>query len=327
MKLKFSHCYLGIVLFMSALASPLTAGDPPVVRTWTSSDGKQLEAVFVSKTDQAVVVKRKVDGKQLTLPLDRLSPEDMAYVQALPAPAPAAVKPAAVAAASGPVTPVSKEYAPLLTGDWALAKFKNLPYAFYADKSLPTTANAPLVVLLHGKSSNDENGKQVSDWMKTFAQPARFAKHPCYLLAPLCYQPFGGTGGGWNDKPGTEAIALVKDLLKSLPIDKNKVYVCGHSMGGFGTCHFLATESRLFAAGIPMCGCSNDAGALKRTPLWVFHAADDDVVKVDGARALAKALDHAKSFKYTEYPTGGHGIPPKVLADDAVFEWLFAQTR
>ena len=326
MKLKLSQFSLGVLLLVSALVTPLVAVDPPVVRTWTSSDGKQLEAAFVSKTDKAVVVKRKADGKQLTLPLDRLSPEDVAWVQALPA-APASTKPAPAPVASGPVTPVSKEYASLLTGDWALSKFKNLPYAFYADKSLPTTSNAPLVVMLHGKSSNDENGKQVGDWMKSFAKPERFAKHPCYLLAPLCYQPYGGTGGGWNDKPGTEAIALVKELLKSLPIDKNKVYVCGHSMGGFGTCHLLATEGRMFAAGIPVAGCTNDAAALKRTPLWVFHAADDDVVKVDGARTLAKALDHAKSFKYTEYPTGGHGITSTVFADDAVFDWLFAQTR
>jgi dienelactone hydrolase len=324
MKLKFSHLSLVILLCVSSSVAEV---EPPIVRTWTSSDGKQLEAQYVSKTDKAVVVKRKVDGKQLTLPLDRLSPEDIAWVQALPAPAPAGAKPAVPPAATGPVNPVSKEYAPLLTGDWALAKFKNLPYAFYADKSLPTTSNAPLVVMLHGKSSNDENGKQVSDWMKTFAKPERFAKHPCYLLAPLCYQPFGGTGGGWNDKPGTECIALVKDLLKSLPIDKNKVYVCGHSMGGFGTCYFLATESRMFAAGIPVAGCTNDSGPLKRTPLWVFHAADDDVVKVDGARTLAKALDNAKSFKYTEYPTGGHGITTKVFDDDAVIDWLFKQTR
>ncbi len=38
--------------------------------------------------------------------------------------------------------------------------------------------------------------------------------------------------------------------MKSLPIDKTRIYVTGHSMGGFGTCHLLAAEPRLFAAGI-----------------------------------------------------------------------------
>jgi hypothetical protein len=48
-------------------------------------------------------------------------------------------------------------------------------------------------------------------------------------------------------------------------------------------------------------------------------------VKPDTARSLAKALERSKSFKYTEYPHGGHGISGRVVADMPVIEWLFAQ--
>jgi predicted peptidase len=229
---------------------------------------------------------------------------------------------AGAAAASSALT---GPYASLATGDWALSEFKSLPFALHAPKNWSAAKPLPLVVALHGKSDNNENGKQVGDWMKGFADAKRQEKNPCVILAPLCYQPHGGTGGGWSDKPGDEVIALVKDLVKSLPVDKSRIYVTGHSMGGFGTCHLLASEPRLFAAGIPIAGCSGDAGALKRMPLWMFHAADDDVVKADGARSLAKALDRGKNFKYTEYADGGHGIAGRVFDDDAVHEWLFAQ--
>lgn len=286
-------------------------------REWTSTDGKKLEAEFLSSTADAVRVKRAADGREVTLPLARLSEADREWVKSQKPSAP--VSPGATGGALG------GPYAALATGDWAMSEFKNLPFAFHAPKDWTTAKSLPLVVTLHGKSDNNENGKQVGDWMKTFTKPDRQTKHPCVVLAPLCYQPHGGTGGGWSAKPGDEAIALIKDLVKTLPIDKTRIYVTGHSMGGFGTCHLLAAEPRLFAAGIPMAGCSGDAGALKRIPVWIFHAADDDVVKVDGARSLAKALDRAKGFKYTEYPDGGHGIPGRVFADDEVHEWLFAQ--
>lgn len=299
---------LGVLLSVDATARP-----------WTSTDGRTLEADFISATADAVKVKRTADGREVTLPLARLSEADRQWVQAQKPTTPTAP---GIGATAGPL---SGPYASLATGDWALAEFKNLPFALHAPKDWSSAKPLPLVVALHGKSDNNENGKQIGDWMSGFAKTERQAKHPCVVLAPLCYQPHGGTGGGWSAKPGDEVVALVKDLVKSLPIDKTRIYVTGHSMGGFGTCHLLAAEPRLFAAGIPIAGCSGDAGALKRVPLWVFHAADDDVVKPDTARSLAKALERAKTFKYTEFPDGGHGIPGRVFQDDAVIDWLFAQ--
>jgi len=288
-------------------------------REWTSTDGKTIEADYVSSNADSVTV--KLTGKDVKLPFSRLSKADVDWVAEQKKATPAAGAPGAKA------KPLDPTYAPLITGEWAPSKFKNLPFALYAAKDLDLTKTYPLILVLHGKSDNDVNGRQVGDWMQAFTKPEVYAKHPSIIVAPLCYQPFGGTGGGWSDKPGTEAIAMVKDMLKLLPIDKKRVYVMGHSMGGFGTCHLIAGEPRLFAAGIPMCGCTGDAGSLRKTPLWVFHAADDTVVKPDTARSLAKALDHAKTFKYTEYPDGGHGIPGRVVADSEVIEWLFAQAE
>ncbi len=35
--------------------------------------------------------------------------------------------------------------------------------------------------------------------------------------------------------------------------------------------------------------------------------------------------ENFKTFKYTEYPDGGHGIPGRVFDDETVHDWLFAQ--
>ena len=76
--------------------------------------------------------------------------------------------------------------------------------------------------------------------------------------------------------------------VDSLPVvDVDRIYVIGYSMGGFGTWHFLKSEPRLFAAGVPIAGYSSGVGKLRSMPIWAFHGAKDSVVKVDGARRCA----------------------------------------
>lgn len=281
-------------------------------REWTSSDDRKLQADFISADATTVIL--KIAGKNTPIPLNRLSASDQAFVKEQ------ASKPAAAKPVEGP-------FAELVTSDWALSKHKNLPFALYASKELDASKSYPLILALHGKSDNDENGKQVGGWMKSFLKEERFARNPCVIAAPLCYQPYGATGGGWSDKPGTEAVSLVKELLKSLPIDKNRVYCIGYSMGGFGTCHLINTEPRLFAAGVAVAGCTGPetAGTFRKVPVWLFHAADDAVVPVKYSRDLAKAFKQDKECKYTEYPDGGHGIGGKVFEDNEMHAWLFAK--
>lgn len=289
-------------------------------RTWTSSDGKEIEAEYVSANETSVTIKR-ADGKSFTLPLSRLSKADQEWVAEKMSSSPT---PPSASAAAGPI---SGPMAALVTSDWALSEHGDLPFALYASKDLDGSKKYPLLLALHGKSNNDENGRQVGGWIKSFARAENYEKRPCIIAAPLCYQPYGGTGGGWNDKPGDEAIELVEELIENLPIDENRIYVIGYSMGGFGTAHVMAKEPRLFTAGVPVAGYgqTSHANDLKRHPIWLFHAADDAVVGVDGARRFAEALERNKDFKYTEWPDGGHGIIGKVFNDLTVHEWLFAQ--
>jgi predicted peptidase len=290
-------------------------------RTWKAADGRSLEAEFVSATDTQVTLKRAGDGKVFTLPLSRLSEADQSFIKEKATSGPAAESDTTEPAA------IEGEYAGLISGDWELAEHKKLPFAFYGGKDLDGSKKYPLIISLHGKSDNNDNGKQIG-FAKKFADEANYTERPCLILAPLCYQPYGGTGGGWTDAPGIEALDLIKKLVKNLPIvDPDRVYVIGYSMGGFGTWHFLKSEPRLFAAGIPIAGYSSGVSKLRSMPIWSFHGAEDTVVKVDGARACAEELKRSKVFKYTEFPDEGHGIPGKVVGDVEVHRWLFEQKR
>ena len=286
-------------------------------RTWTSTDGRELEAEFVSATETEVTVKRDSDGKTLTIPLNKLSEEDQKFSS----------EQESAEEEKGDATAIEGKYAELITGDWEQAEHGKLPYAFYGGKDLDGAEKYPLVISLHGKSDNNTNGQQIG-FARKFSEAGNYKDRPCLILAPLCYQPFGGTGGGWNDDPGNETLDLIQDMLKELPIiDPDGVYVIGYGMGGFGTWRFLKEETKLFAAGVPIAGYGHDVGKLRSVPIWSFHGAKDETVSVDGARTCANELKRSKVFKYTEFPDDGHGIAGKVVADEAVHKWLFEQKR
>ncbi len=299
-----------LALFLLALVGILPA------REWTSNDGRTLEADFIS-TDNGQVKLKRPSGQVFSLPLDKLSEVDQSWVK-LQASAPkveAAVK------------PIEGPFGKLITGDWELSEADGLKFAFHGSKTMSGEVKYPLVLALHGKSPNTTNGKQVSGWMKSFTSTENGAERPCFVLAPMSAQPEAGEGMGWNGAEVERVIKLIKAMVKDLPVDPKRIYIVGHSMGGYGTCHVMASEPRLFAAAIPVAGVSTgDVGELSRKPIWMFHAEDDELVPVAGAREFAEQMKKNKQFKYTESKTGGHGVANPVFKDVETHKWLFAQS-
>lgn len=82
-----------IVSLCFAILSPAGA-QAPAVRTWTSSDGRQIQASLVSASGDSVKI-RLTNGSEAVVPLTRFSAEDQAYVKTQATAPPAAPVPAA----------------------------------------------------------------------------------------------------------------------------------------------------------------------------------------------------------------------------------------
>ena len=68
------------------------------------------------------------------------------------------------------------------------------------------------------------------------------------------------------------------------------------------------------------------AKRIGKTPVWIFHGADDPAVPVEESRKMAAALQAAGgNVKYTEYPGTGHDSWDKAYAEPELMEWLLAQ--
>jgi predicted peptidase len=283
------------------------------VRTWTSTDGREIKAEFVRGDEKSVTIKRGT--KQFTLPLDTITEEDRKYVETR------------VAEAGKMDLSELGDYAKYAKAEWVKGEHGGLNFQIHSPDAYERDAPIPLVVFLHGVGERgNDNQQQVNGLPKTFASPGNQAKRPCIVVAPQC----PGEKYWTNDVVSEQVIKLVKDLSKHMPIDGDRLYLSGYSMGGFGTWAILGQAPKTFAAAVPIAGGGDPAIArsIKAIPIWNFHGDADKSVGVDRSRGIVTALEKVNGkITYTEMKGEGHGIAHKVLKDEKVQEWLFAQKK
>jgi predicted peptidase len=283
------------------------------VRTWTSTDGRTIEAEFVKGDDKSVTITRGT--KQFSLPLDQITETDQDYVKTR------------VAEARNLNTSELGEYAKFAKAEWVKGELNGLKFQIYAPDAYERDKPIPLVVFLHGVGERgNDNEKQLNPLPKTFASSDNQAKYPCIVVAPQC----PGEKYWSYDDVSAQVTKIAKDLAENMPIDADRLYLSGYSMGGYGTWSVLGQSPDTFAAAVPIAGGGNPsiAKTIKHIPIWNFHGDADKSVSVDNSRKIVKALEAVDGkITYTEMKGEGHGIARKVLNDEKVHQWLFAQKK
>lgn len=199
---------------------------------------------------------------------------------------------------------------------------ESIAYSLYTPEK--TEGKLPLVLCLHGRGGNSQAANVA-------ASPRIQSRNPSFVMAPGVKSKtvkWVAMRGARSAMP--ELMEAIDDLIKNHPIDPNRIYVTGQSMGGVGTWGIIATHPDKFAAAAPVCGAWREeyAAEIKDIPLWAFHGDQDSTVPVSGSRKMIAALKAAGGNpKYTEYPGVGHDSWTKAYATDEFWVWLFKQSK
>lgn len=228
----------------------------------------------------------------------------------------------------------------------------------------------PLIIALHGSGERgSDNQKQIEfhRLATAWVDSANQKEHPCFVIAPQCPMENRWVDTDWTqDKydfaqtPISNELATVSNLIDSIvskyPIDKNRIYITGLSMGGLGSWYLLMNNPNRFAAAIIMSGAADPQMAcqIKNVPIWAFHGDIDATVPVEGSRKMIKAISNCgkdvllisdpnnKDFLdneimtnriinskhiYTEYKNKGHVIWKESYDNWLVREWLFSKKQ
>ncbi|WP_380166945.1 hypothetical protein [Jannaschia sp. R86511] len=149
----------------------------------------------------------------------------------------------------------------------------------------------PLVVALHGAGERGTDGTVQllgNQLAVAFAEPERQATDRSIVLAPQApppsLQPVPAGLSVWEvPEVQSTLMELVERTIATQPVDPDRVYITGLSMGSMGTFDILPRYPDVFAAALPTTGLADQSAApvLADIPIWATHSVDDQTVRYD----------------------------------------------
>jgi predicted peptidase len=207
----------------------------------------------------------------------------------------------------------------------------------------------PIILFLHGAGERGSDGLVQTQVGIGEAIRKNRSRFPAIVVMPQC--PIDH----WWVTADMEELALASlgEASKEFKGDAKRIYLTGLSMGAYGTWDIAAKNPHKFAAIVPISGgiavpeiekhmhpdladasypdepasYANVAAKIGKTPVWIFHGADDKVVSPNSSRKMFAALrESGANVRYTEYPHVGHNSWEKAYADPELTTWLFSKS-
>jgi len=176
-----------------------------------------------------------------------------------------------------------------------------VPTSFAQDKTYA------LLVLLHGAGATHERRR--GNWWYSPADGPY--KEETIGVSVMGRGPFSGYKGLGED----DILETISWMKSHYPIDPNRVYIRGSSMGGFGTWRIAARHPDLFAAAMADCGGPEITTLpnLFNLPVYVNHGDSDWDVPVVNSRLGVDLMERMGSpVVYNEYADVGHDVELEV---------------
>lgn len=179
----------------------------------------------------------------------------------------------------------------------------------------------PVLIFLHGRSLSGTNLDRVKRYGVLYAMN-KGQEVPGIVIAPQ-------SRGGWDPD---KVIEIVDYAIEHYNADPDRIYICGMSMGGYGTMDVAGKYPDRIAAAVAICGGGSVkyADNLSQVPLWVQHGNRDRAVPMSESKKIVNAIkkaDPEADVTLTIIPGGTHGSVERLFHQDEIYEWLFKHTR
>ena len=204
------------------------------------------------------------------------------------------------------------------------------PYALYLPKGFDPHQEYPLILSLHSEESNHRlNIAQVLGAAGPGMTSAGGLRFPPLRDADFIVAcPLARGSMGYQGIPEQDVYDVLADVERRYPVDRDRVYLTGISMGGGGALWLAGTRPDLWAGVAALCadpmpGSDEVAGNLLNVPVRLYHGEMDTVVPVASSRGWQRRLlDLSVTAGYTEYPSVRHNVWDLAYYRGGVLEWF-----
>lgn len=217
-----------------------------------------------------------------------------------------------------------------------------MSYRYYVPMDYKSNGNYPVVTALHGAGQRGIDG--ITNVGPGFAQMINSTSdvaRESIIFSPQCPEEYGWVETNWylgsysidkvEESESLKAVlAMLESLAQRYSVDRNRLYITGFSMGGYGTWDLLTRHGDLFAAGMPLCGGgdSTKADVLADIPIWAFHGTADPAVPIRASQYMYDAIVAVGSTEIRFTPLEGyvHDIWDYTYSNEEYMGWLFSKS-
>jgi pimeloyl-ACP methyl ester carboxylesterase len=181
------------------------------------------------------------------------------------------------------------------------------PAALYVPTTYDPAKPAPLVLFLHGKF-----------WTEIDYMAMPFFRQLAESTGAIVVAPYARGDIQYVDPAPADVYATLDAVLAALNIDRKRVYLAGHSMGGFGVFEVGPQQANRFAGFLCASGSmtNDDRDAVMRTfrnkPVYVVSGTLDDNIP-NSYSVLTVQYLHDGGIPVLYYPQIGAGHSIKLI--------------
>ncbi len=188
-------------------------------------------------------------------------------------------------------------------------------------KEVKAKEKLPVIVFLHGRSLSGHDLSRVKRY-GVLRAIERGKDLDAIVVAPQ-------TSNGWDPD---KVINVLDEVLEDYPADRHRVYVCGMSMGGYGTLDVAGKYPDRFAAAVAICGGGTVSYAcnLTQVPVWIQHGSADTAVPASESKKIYNAIKKCNKnadATLTIIPGGTHGSVERLFHGEKIYDFMFKYSK
>ena len=201
-----------------------------------------------------------------------------------------------------------------------------LNYRFFKPTGFEKNKEYPLIIFLHGIGQRgSDNERQLIHGGDFFISDELQSKNPSFIVFPQC--PIGAFWDYEGETSGSlffveKIIALI---INKYPIDKQKIYIGGLSMGAWGTFSLVNRNPRFFSKAFTMCGGSPESFSknLIYSKWRIDHGKKDRIVPYTFSEIISSAIkESGGEIELNLYEDVYHNVWDVVFSDPSFSDWL-----
>lgn len=183
----------------------------------------------------------------------------------------------------------------------------------------PAKTRWPLILYLHGILETGDN----IELLTRRGMPKRLELGltlPFFVISPQNPDTF------WD----VSALqALLDQVIEKYPVNADRIYVTGVSLGGVATWELAARAPDRFAAIAPVSGWGDVATAarVKDLPIWAQHGKHDFLVWPSAHEKMIEAVRQAGGSPRWTTVSGGHDVWDAVYGNAELYRWFLRHER